>query len=76
MPCDLSPFLSLPLSPEIQRPHGYLILLAKFSPPQPAGLKCFDQLLHFCTASPLLNSFNRLFFFSHPFTSTQLMHGK
>jgi len=32
-------FCPPPLPPEIQRPHCYVMLLAKFSPPQPAGLK-------------------------------------
>jgi hypothetical protein len=72
MACDHSPFLSPPLPPEIQRPHCYVMLLAKFSPPQPAGLKCVDQLLHFCTAPPLLNSPKGLFF-SHSPTSSRLL---
>ena len=55
-----------PLPPEIQRPRYYVMLLAKFSPPQPAGLKCVDQLLHFCTAPPLLNSPKGLFFSHSP----------
>jgi len=67
---DRLPFLP----PEIQRPHGSLMFLTKFSPPQPAGLKCVDQLLHFCTAPSLLNPPN-CFFFSHPSTSAQLIPG-
>jgi hypothetical protein len=34
--------------------HGYVMLLTKLSPPQPARLKCLNQLLRFCTAPPLL----------------------
>jgi hypothetical protein len=48
------------------------MLLAKFSPPQPTGLKGVDQLLHFCTAPPLLNSPKRVFF-SHSPTSSRLL---
>jgi hypothetical protein len=75
MACDLSLLLPPPLPPEIQCPHGYIMLLAEFSPPQPAGLKGGDQLLHFCTAPPLLNSPKRVFF-SHSPTSSRLLLGR
>jgi hypothetical protein len=44
--------------------HGYVMLLTKFSPPQPARLKCLNQLLRFCTAPPLLLNSPIAFFLS------------
>jgi len=45
---------------------------AKLSPPQTTGLECFDQLLRFCTAAPMLNSLKRVLF-SHSLTSSPLL---
>src|SRR5271167_2483087 len=50
-----APLLSTSLPPDIQRSHCYSMLLAKFPSPQPAGLKCIQQLLCFSPAPAMLN---------------------